>query len=73
MSSVTLDKLSWISTASVDYIRSAVQKRWGSDHVLITTDGLEIEDHSGTQGIYPYTYCTGLRITDIVGFIIRCN
>ena len=49
------------STANVHYIRSAVQKRWGSDHVLVTADGLEIEDCSGTQGIYiwiiyPYTY-----------------
>ena len=38
------------STANVDYVASVVQRRWGSGYVLVTGDGLEIEDSSGTQG-----------------------
>lgn len=38
------------STANVNYIKNVVQKRWGYNYVLVTADGLEIEDSSGTQG-----------------------
>ena len=38
------------STSNVNYIRNAVQKRWGEEYTLVTADGLEIEDSSGTQG-----------------------
>ena len=38
------------STANANYIRSVVQTKWGSQYVIVTTDGLEIEDSSGTQG-----------------------
>ena len=38
-------------TANVNYIQSIVQRRWGSGYILVTADGLEIEDISGTQGI----------------------
>ena len=38
------------ATANVDYIRSAIQKKWGTDYIIVTADGLEIEDSSGTQG-----------------------
>ena len=34
----------------LNYIRNAVQKRWGEEYTLVTADGLEIEDSSGTQG-----------------------
>ena len=34
----------------MDYITSVVQRRCGSDYVLVTADGLVIEDSSGTQG-----------------------
>ena len=37
------------STSNVNYIRNAVQKRWGEEYTLVTADGLEIEDSSGTQ------------------------
>ena len=40
------------STANVNYIKSVVQNRWGSNYILVTADGLEIEDSSGTQGSY---------------------
>ena len=39
------------STAHVNYIASAVQRKWGSQYVLVTSDGLQIEDGSGTQGM----------------------
>ena len=38
------------STSNVNYVRNAVQKRWGEEYTLVTADGLEIEDSSGTQG-----------------------
>ena len=44
------------TTVNVHYIRSAMQKRWGSDHVIVTADGLEIDDCSGTQHIQLYLY-----------------
>ena len=31
------------SNANVDYVTSVVQRRWGSDYVLVTADGLEME------------------------------
>lgn len=42
------------STANVNYIRNVVQKRWGYNYILVTADGLEIEDSSGTQGTLLY-------------------
>lgn len=39
------------ATANVHYIASVVQTKWGHDYVLVTTDGLRIEDGSGTQGM----------------------
>lgn len=38
------------STANVHYITNVVQKRWGADFQLVTADGLQLEDSSGTQG-----------------------
>ena len=32
------------TTANVDYISSAVQRKWGADHVLVTADGLRLDD-----------------------------
>ena len=37
------------STANVDFITTCIQK-WGYDYVLVTSDGLRIEDSAGTQG-----------------------
>ena len=42
------------STANVIYITSAIQSKWGSQYVLVTSDGLQIEDGSGTQGMHEY-------------------
>jgi len=38
------------SSANANYIRSVVQSKWGTQYILVTGDGLEIEDSSGTQG-----------------------
>ena len=38
------------STANVNYVRNAVQNKWGSDHLIVSAEGLPIEDSSGTQG-----------------------
>ena len=36
--------------ANVNYIQSVVQQKWGREYILVTSDGLPIEDGSGTQG-----------------------
>ena len=38
------------SSANVAYITKAVQQRWGEQYVLVTADGLELEDCEATQG-----------------------
>ena len=40
------------ATANVDYVLNTVQWKWGNDRVLVTADGLKIEDCAGTQGQY---------------------
>lgn len=42
------------STANVFHITEAIQNKWGEEYVLVTADGLQVEDSSGTQGIYIY-------------------
>ena len=38
------------STANVDYVTKEVQQRWGQNYVVVTGDGLQLEDCEGTQG-----------------------
>lgn len=38
------------STANVEYILSVVQRRWGPDFIIVTHDGLPIEESPATQG-----------------------
>ena len=38
------------SSANVHYIGNAIQRKWGNDYILVTGDGLQIEDSCGTQG-----------------------
>lgn len=38
------------STANVQYVLNEVQQRWGHQYVLVTIDGLELEDGEGTKG-----------------------
>ena len=40
------------ATANVIYISSVIRQKWGEDYVLVTSDGLQLEDSSGTQGKY---------------------
>ena len=40
------------ATANVHYILSVVQKKWGRDYNIVTADGLQLDDCSGTQGSY---------------------
>ena len=32
------------ATANVSYVSEAIRKQWGSDHTIVSTEGLEIED-----------------------------
>lgn len=38
------------STANVNYIQSYIQKTWGSQYVIVSNDGLQIQDTSATRG-----------------------
>ena len=35
----------------MNYIFGAVQRKWGADHVIVTIDGLTLEDSPATQGL----------------------
>ena len=39
------------ATANVFYINGVIQSKWGKEYVVVTGDGLKIEDSSGTQGM----------------------
>ena len=38
------------TNANVYFITDVIQRKWGREYVLVTADGLKIEDASGTQG-----------------------
>ena len=38
------------STANVNHILREVHQRWGEEYVIVTVDGLELEDCEGTKG-----------------------
>ena len=38
------------STANVEHILAIIRRRWGSDYMLVTQDGLPLEDAPATQG-----------------------
>ena len=40
------------ATANVNYVTSAVQHKWESDYNLVTSDGLKVDDSSGTHSKY---------------------
>ena len=40
------------TTANLEHIMAVLHRRWGSDYVLVTSDGLELEDSPATQGCY---------------------
>lgn len=39
------------STANIKHVIREVHHRWGEEYVLVTVDGLELEDCEGTQGM----------------------
>lgn len=40
------------STANVEHILAIIRRRWGPDYILVTQDGLPLEDAPATQGDY---------------------
>jgi hypothetical protein len=38
------------STANVTYLNHAIREKWGKAYVLVSVNGLKLEDSSGTQG-----------------------
>ena len=40
-------------TANVQTVTNAVQQKWGAEFVVVTGDGLQVDDSSGTQGTWP--------------------
>lgn len=40
------------TTANVDHILGVVQRKWDTNFILVTQDGLKLEDAPGTQGTY---------------------
>lgn len=38
------------SSANVTLIKAAMQRKWGQDFTLVSNDGVELEDSSGTEG-----------------------
>ena len=38
------------ATANLTYVTLAVQRKWGPEFVIVTADGLKLEDSSGMQG-----------------------
>ena len=39
------------STANLEHILGIIQKRWGTEYTLVTSDGLPLEDSPATQGL----------------------
>ena len=56
------------STANLEYVEAIVQKRWGSEYVIVTNDGLKLEDSPATQGIHrhPISACMPKGLTCIM-------
>ena len=44
------------ATANVHYVSSAVQRKWGQEYTLVTSDGLKVDDSSGTKGKICHMY-----------------
>lgn len=39
------------STANTDYVLDAIRKRWEAEYLLVTSDGLKLEDSAATRGM----------------------
>ena len=40
------------STANTEHVLEAIRKRWGTDYMLVNSDGIELEDSAATRGMY---------------------
>ena len=38
------------STANIDFVSQEVQLLWGEDYRVVTAEGMEVKDGSGTRG-----------------------
>ena len=54
------------STANPDFIRSIARQIWTEDFLIVTSDGLKVENCPGTQGII---YCSILSSLAIMKFM----
>ena len=74
------------STANVEHILGVIQRRWGSDYILVTQDDLQLEESPATQGncialeiaLQPsYTrimqLCTAKTGSSCIKFILNCH
>ena len=50
--SLTLLRCGSVRSLGAEPSSQMLQRRWGSDHSLVTSDGLQLDDSSGTQGEY---------------------
>ena len=50
------------STATVPYLSTVIQDKWGEGYVLVTSDGLKVEDSDGTRGICSLCLLIGQHI-----------
>ena len=39
------------ATANIEYVQSVIQNKWGPYYILVTVDGLQLNDSPGTKGI----------------------
>ena len=56
------------SRANVEHVTKEVQQRWGPNYVIVTSDGLQLEDCEGTQGM-----CCVCNFRDILGDTYACK
>ena len=54
------------ATANVNYICDVIQRKWGVNFTIVTSDGLKIDDCSATQGILFKFIC------DVHKFMVLC-
>ena len=40
------------SNANLPHVVKEIKRRWGEEYVIVTVDGLELEDCEGTQGMH---------------------
>ena len=38
------------STSNIEHVLEKIQNKWGQDYLLVTSDGLKLEDSPATRG-----------------------